>query len=775
MNSIMRNVLPMNQGQDRKRARRNRFLSCVAWLLIVAFSFTAFPAAALAAEPWQATHDKGIELARAGDFKQAISIFAELRSRYPNAAPVWIDSAIVLHWSGDDKGATDIYESKLRNRRDLPLYLKEAMANAYYRTGVFTEARILYKELGATGEHRFRMMEAQALIRLNDPAESESIYRGLLIEKPNNPDVYLSRGDARLVHGDYHRAIDDFLTAKALMEQNADADKIRKIDSLLAAAYIRASDSARAIVALEPYIQNGTADIVMQADYVFALRQNGSFEKAIDAARRLWPDLNKPPVYGVRVLGDSYLRSGDYSQAIQVYAIVLRRDPKDHFALLGSALAGVLTGKVADALIKYDQVIAKDPRLAELVLDDCLYFVSLGKTWSAEKVFGVITKRIPNNAAFHRQYADRLALSGLPRAAFENYQILRGMSGGGATGVAGMSRAATATGDYAQAKTLLDALDQQALRSPVVAQALREYEERQKGSWNSRTAFYSDYRNKADFSMVNSFEANLGGNISLLGQTTRLSLRNTETNETADYWSYGPGIRIRGLKYDFKAWSNYSNMANMDGNQFSLALYPNDKSTVGFFSTMAPIETAEAMNQRIMARTYGGSYSWQKFASPAPGGTQLRVKDYYTVGYSESSVTDGNKSYNISANWDRLIRDDRLKRLTWSTYLSRQSFAFESPNYYSPGLRHTIGTGLTDRTYVKRGYWEWKVFLEYGGAQPYSWDFSPYARLEYGHFFTSLFFAVAGCEYGFSTKNERGNPSIGFGRFQCDLNINLLW
>ena len=135
MNNSMRIDLSKSQNQDRKRFLRNRFLSCVSWLLVLVVVFSVFPAGALAAEPWQASHDKGIELARAGDFKQALVIFSDLRSRYPNAAPVWIDSAMVLHWSGDDKGATDFYEAKLRIRRDLPVYLKEAMAGKTFAAG----------------------------------------------------------------------------------------------------------------------------------------------------------------------------------------------------------------------------------------------------------------------------------------------------------------------------------------------------------------------------------------------------------------------------------------------------------------------------------------------------------------------------------------------------------------------------------------------------------------------------------------------------------------
>jgi len=76
---------------------------------------------------------------------------------------------------------------------------------------------------------------------------------------------------------------------------------------------------------------------------------------------------------------------------------------------------------------------------------------------------------------------------------------------------------------------------------------------------------------------------------------------------------------------------------------------------------------------------------------------------------------------------------------------------------------------------VRRGYWEWQTFLEYGGDSPSPWDFSPYARLEYGHYFTRLFYLTTGCEYGLSTRNTRGSPGLDFGKFQCDMNLNLSW
>lgn len=764
-----------SNGNPIKRVPWGRFI--IVFLLVVLLTGNEnFSTTFAAQEEWRPAHGQAVNLAREGKFSQALPILKTLEAQNPGVIILVFDRVVILHWSGQDKEALTLFEEKLRGRKDVPNYVKEAVANAYYRSGNFASARVMYRELATAGERRFKIMEAQSLIRLNDPAEADRIYFALLKETPNDPEIYISRGDTRLTNGDSRKAIEDFEAAQTIVKKTEDAEKLKKIDGMLAGAYIRASDSARAIVTLQPYIQKGTADLVMQADYVFALRQNGNYEQAISEAHRLWNDLHKPPVYGVRVLGDAYLRLGSFAQAIQVYAVVLQRDPQDQMALLGTALAKALSGQVGEALQRYDQILANDPRLAEMVLDDCLYFISLGKTWTAQKIFNVITNRIPNNAPFYRQYADRLSLSGLPRAAYKNYQILKGLPGvDPSVGAAGMSRSATATGDYVQARELLDSLDQKQFRSPVVAQALREYEERQKGAWNSNIAVYQDFRNKSSLSGTDSFEVNLGGNISLLGQTTRMSLRNTETGETASYFGYGPGLRLRGMKYDLKAWWQMTNIANMEGHRVSLDYFPNDKSTFNIYAEMMPVDEAGAVNQRIMSRTYGGSYSWRTFAPPVPGETMLREKNNFMVGYSEGNLTDGNKTSGITANWDRVLRDDRFRRLTWSTYLSRQRYAFESPYYYSPELRHAVGTGLVNRTYVKRGYWEWRTFLEFGGAHPYPWDFSPYVRLEYGHFFTSLFYVVAGCEYGFSSRNEAGDPSIGFGHYQCDFNINLLW
>ena len=334
------------------RFQWNRILACsvcVLCLLWFGFGRSPLPVQA-AAQVWQTQHDQAIALARAGEFKAAVSLFAELRGKYPAAAPLLFDSALVLHWAGEDKAATDFYETKLRARPDVPNYVKEAMANAYVRQGRFAEALPLVQERAASGEKRWRLLAAELLIRLQNPAEAQKIYEAYLAANPQDMEVLISRGQARLQNGDSRRAADDFELARQLTVKQGDAGRHKEVEALLAVASIRSNDLAKAILLLRPYIEKDQATPAMQSDYVDALRTNGNLEAAIAAAEKLWPDPAKAPVYGLRILADCYLRISKFDKALQLYAVVLQKEPQNHLAKLGSALAQVQLGRVPEAL-----------------------------------------------------------------------------------------------------------------------------------------------------------------------------------------------------------------------------------------------------------------------------------------------------------------------------------------------------------------------------------------------------------------------------------------
>ncbi len=760
-------------GTDRKLLNRVFANQCAGLAAIVCL-LLCLAGGAVSAADWREAHVRAVAMARAGNVQPALEQLIALQEQNPSVAALLFDRAVLLHWAGRDREATAWYEQRLQNRPDVPAYVREAMANAYIRQNNFAAARPLVAALAAAGERRFQLLEAELLIRLDDPAAAQKIYAALLSEAPQDSDLYVARGRARLNHGDNRRAAEDFETAAAMAAKAGQATKRQEAEGMLAAACLRSNDVARALVVLKPYIQAGQADAAMQADYVYALRANGNYEQAIVEARRLWPDWSAAPPFGLRAAADSLFRLGRYGEAAPLYEQVIRREPKNHAARLGLALSRVQTGQVAAALQQYEQVLAIDVRFAELVLDDCLYYAAQGRLWTARRVFELINAKIPGNAAFYRQYADKLQLSGLPREAYRNYEILRGLPGGETTGKAGMAVAATAAGDYERARSLLESLDRQELRTPAAAQALREYEEREKGHWRSGLAFYRDYKGKETFDATEEFAVNLGGSVNLLGQSRRMHLRDTDTGATANYWTQSVGAAWRSLHHEVTAWGDFRNVANLNGSRLEWTWRPDDLTSWTLYQASTPVDEVPAFRSRIMTRTVGGRYRWQTF-SPGTDPRGQRIRNIYTVAYSEGSLTDGNKRASQSFNWDRVLRDDEYRKVMLSAYFSRSRYRFTADAYDSPALRQTIGLGMSWRHYVRRGYWEWQAFLEYGGDSPSPWDFSPYARLEYGHFFTRLFYLTAGCEYGVSTRNTRGSSALDFGKFQCDMNLNLSW
>ena len=408
-----------------RRTRAIRAFLLVFWIILLSVGQSQLVLAA--ADEWKAAHTQAMTWAREEKYEQALLALTQLQAKYPAVTRIYFDRAVVLQWAGKDKEATSLYETKISGIKDIPIYVKAAIADAYFRQMNFAAARNLYHAVAATGDRGARLLEAEVLIRQNDPAEAQKIYEAFLKENPNDIDVYLSRGRARLGNGDGRRAIEDFEAAQVLALKQGDVAKKRQIDALLASACIRANDSARAVLVLQPYIQTGQADPAMQADYVAGLCATGTLDQAIAEANRFWPNLDLAPTFGVRSLADAYLFSGNFDQAIRVYSLVLKREPKNHLALLGLAPAKIQKGQVAEALLLYDQVIALNQKLAEIVLNDCLYYMSTGNTDTAKRIFAVVRARIPAKADFYRQYGERLNSPGLPKDSYKNSQILRSL------------------------------------------------------------------------------------------------------------------------------------------------------------------------------------------------------------------------------------------------------------------------------------------------------------------------------------------------------------
>ena len=675
----------------------------------------------------------------------------------------------VLNWAQKHSDAVALYEEKLKLRRkDLPNFVKMAVADSYYQKGDFATSASLYHDVAISGDKKAQIGEAQALMRQGDPASAQKIYEALLRAKPGDQDVYLSRGNTRMLAGDYAKAIDDFEAAIKFVP-TGDAGKAarRELSATLARAYIRAHDPGQAIAILKPFIESGDSDLYMQSDYVYAYRLNSSYEQAIAVAKKIWPDFSKVNTYGLQAVGDSYLRSNKPELAIPIYTVILQREPENQNVRIAMAFAKTLSNQVAEGIQLYDQAISADARLAEFAMDDCIYFVTLGRTWTAQKIFALLSTKVPNQSAFYKQYADKLAMSEFPRDAAKYYSVLRGLPGGATAGTSGVSSAATATGDYQQARKLLDSLSTDQLRTAAAAQASREYEERARGNVSASAVSVDDVKKqKQTFSAQLNAEQNVGGNLSVLGHVGHYFLKDDGEGTSTSMQTTGGGLRYRTSQFDFKAWMYAYGLSGMNGPSVSLDYYQSDRTIWGAKFQKTPLLTdVLAMNSGIMTSNYDFSFT-----------RQIGLKDRVTATYGRGSIDDGNMTNTYGVNYDKTLDNNRKTRTIWSTYYDRKTWNFTSPLYESPASRDSIGTGIARRLYIPKGYWEFKFF-------PLAWskdagepaDYSPWARLEYGHHWTKDQYMVLGCEVGMTTQNALGDNNIGLGYRQCDINYYWGW
>ena len=162
----------LNFGKTNIARRLGRGTILVLLVLLLTGAWPASSVWAVAAE-WEAPYGQAMNWAKQERYEQALTALAQLQTKYPTVAQILFDYAVVLHWDGRDKAATVLYESQISRYKDVPAYVQEAIANAYFRQQKYAPARILYQALATSDERRSRrarLMEAEVLILQNDPA-----------------------------------------------------------------------------------------------------------------------------------------------------------------------------------------------------------------------------------------------------------------------------------------------------------------------------------------------------------------------------------------------------------------------------------------------------------------------------------------------------------------------------------------------------------------------------------------------------------------------------
>ena len=724
-----------------------------------------------------AAREYAVALAQNEQFSASLDIFKQLYQQAPDNTDIIFDYIVVLNWAGNNRSAIELFE-KL-NVKTVPAYVRTSAAGAYYQVGEYSKAQKLFHETAVTGDRKAQIWEAQSFMSMGEVESSDAIYKDLLTKYPEDIDIYLSRASMLMLVKKYSAAVTDFEKALSLTPSDASGiDSRRKINYQMAISYIRTGEEARAIVLLKPYIQDGTADVWMQSDYVSALRLTADYKMAISEGERLWKDYGKVPSFGLQSLGDSYLRLGQVEKAEKIYELILKREPGSMNVRLGLAYSYLLEGKLDKGLALYRQILKDDPTRAEIVLDDAYDFVAKTRYVAGKSLYQVIVDQFPNVPIFRQEMASSFADNEMPRQAYEQFKVLSQLPGGELVGKAGMAESSVLVGDYHAAGKVIGDLREKYGRNAISQAAIQSYERRRRGGMDSTYTYYSDYKQIDSRQFIVTADQNIGGSYSILASlgTNRLTDRDG-TNERITLNTRSLGLQYLGLKYDSKVWlDSYQSNGTFTGYRIFNNYYFDDHSILNFNVQKGPILDVQALNpsnEELLGRIVTTNYTI---------GLTRRIgaKDTFAFNFTRGFYSDNNQVNSYDLNWDRILFDSEKKSIDGFMFVNRTSYKQQQINgndtvYESPTVRETYGAGLTERWIIPKGYWQATVTLGWGRDRPEPYDFEPSFRLEYGHQFSPYHQLIAGAEYGAKTNRLLNSSNLHFGSRQYDIQYLVNW
>ncbi len=260
-----------------------------------------------------------LDLARINRTDEALAIYRSLLQTQSLDLSGLYDYITVLSWSGQEKEALAIFEGLPDNSSTLPGYMCSALGQMYLNQGNSQKALALYRQGVAKGDHGCILALAYYNAAHDNEQEAFFSLAKLIADNPGQPDPYIWRAKAYLAAGRIYEAVEDYDRALATVPQDYLSCR-RDIQSEQAVFFLRAGECSYAAQLLAPYVKAQTATVTMQCDYLAALEKCGSYAEVVRQAGIMWPDISKVPAYGLRIVGDCYIRLGDKESAARYYA-----------------------------------------------------------------------------------------------------------------------------------------------------------------------------------------------------------------------------------------------------------------------------------------------------------------------------------------------------------------------------------------------------------------------------------------------------------------------
>lgn len=698
-------------------------------------------------------HVRAVELGREAQFDTALPILEKLIVQYPLDRQLFLDYLVVLFWAGHYEKAVSLYETKGLKPENMREYDRMAIGRSYFRAGKYKQARILFASV--PDNDAARIAEAQAAIMAGAREDGEKIFAALITGGKDLADIYRDRAYVLELIGDYKAAAADKQKMLFLLPDTAEKRILRKqITADVLRNLIRGQQLPAAIEFGKKNLSFMAGDQFFESDFIVALQSNNNLKEAVREADRLWGAKANVPLYGLQAVAESFLRLGNWKQAVDAYERAIQAGGAADILLAGQAIAYAQDGRLEDAKRLYAQLAGKkNAPTTQLLVANLSSLLDYHKPYVAQQLFKTILAELPAseriNAELHM--GERMLAYWHSHAAYEHFRRVYKIKPDEPRAIAGMIRSARIIGDYVLARRLLDDSERQKIKSPVIEQAANEFKARAKGSLDVAFSHAHSHLDTMSDNLIVAAEHRTSDAVSILAQWRRVELENIATRATATLQGTSAGLGRTWMYDSLRVWYDHNRYGarNLDG--FRLSYVRNFGDNIAWYINIAkhPYETVETLPFSLMATDY------------TLGVVRVYGLDRIRLAYVLSSISDGNRLTGFSAEWQRTWFDKAKTSLNSSLFATQVGFSKQLINglplvYYSPERRQIIGFSLSKRWKYGSHYWELTPTFRWERELDGPFLASPSLRLEYGKIYSAYRRLSLGLEYGIFWPHEGG-------------------
>lgn len=720
--------------------------------------------------------EKAVIKAREGNYNYALMVLEHLYKSKKDDYKTVNDYITILNWAGKYQEAIDVYE---KNKYDgMPDYVLLNIASSYYRIMNLNKAEEILQPLVNKDDKEATILLSQIYIKMSRIKDANELYDELEKKYPSDINIKIQKALSCSSVENWNLAAYEWKQILDAYDENTEKI-IKKIDIVnnLSISYIKLARYDDAEKLLREYINNHMASGSMIGNYMTALNMLTKSEQVPQIYDKYYSSYEETPIFVLRELADSYIRSKKYDLALDIYKYLYKQqdvNTEDRYRL---AYYSCLNGDFDTGKSVYENILSmqkySNDNFPARILREGNTLLKQGEYKAADILYQELIKY---DKRYHAIYIDDLVKENQYQTALHEAYLMAKDEEMHDTALESIVQISTKEEirDYKTAEKLVNELHDKYKTEDRYAKAGGSFRNKKSGEVYAEVNNYSDYddTSRTDINLMG--EQYLENNFWIDYQIGKTYIKDEDDDNTANLETKRLGLRYTSRKWNSLVGVNLFGLDSDDktGLYINTSFNPSDREVINFIYSSEPVYNANVINNYdggLFSDNYSLRYN-RIFNNRESSYIELRKSDF----------DDDNKRYGWEIGHQYIINngldnnDGRslMRTFTWS----RDRYSNQDVVYNSPKLSEFIGVDWRWGQNLSTSDSLYKIFgIGWSRDYPDELVLSPYIGVEYNKTIDSNQYINLGIIYGLHTESWLGEGSWEYDNKRLYLSYYHMW